>query len=238
MGKTIENSSPEFRRLLIISNRLPVTVTYKDNELLLRKFNIPFPSFELFRLLPEKWYQEILLGILGADLIGFHTNDYTQYFLRSVLRVLGFENSMGEIVYKNRIVKVDTFSMGIDFKKYNNAVYSKKVERERNKFLKVLGKHKIILSIDRLDYTKGILNRLNAYKIFLQNNPNWRKKVVLVLVVVPSRIGVEHYQQIKKQIDESVGEINGTFGSMDWTPIIYQYRFMPFYPLVNTLQPF
>ncbi len=194
--------------------------------------HIPFPSFELFRLLPEKWRQGILLGILGADLIGFHTNDYTQYFLRSVLRVLGFENSIGEIVYKNRIVKVDTFPMGIDFKKYNNAVYSMKVGRERNKFLKVLGKHKVILSIDRLDYTKGILNRLNAYKIFLQNNPNWRKKVVLVLAVVPSRIGVEHYRQIKKQIDESVGEINGTFGSMDWTPIIYQYRFMPLYPLV------
>ncbi len=114
----------------------------------------------------------------------------------------------------------------------NDAFYSRKLEKERNKFLKVLGKHKIILSNDCFDYTNGILNRLNVYKIFLQDNPNWIKKVVLVLVVVPSRIGVEHYQQIKKQIDESIGEINGAFGSIDWTPIIYQYRFMPLYPLV------
>lgn len=194
--------------------------------------HIPFPSFEIFRLLPEKWRKEILLGLLGADLIGFHTNDYAQYFLRCVLRILGIENSMGEIVYKDRIVKVDTFPMGIDFKKFNDAVFSLKAEKERVKFSKILGKHKIILSIDRLDYTKGILNRLNAYRLFLQNNPDWRKKVILVLVVVPSRIGVEHYQQIKNKIDESVGEINGAFGSLDWTPILYQYRFVPFYPLV------
>ncbi len=194
--------------------------------------HIPFPSFEIFRLLPEKWRREIMLGLLGADLIGFHTNDYTQYFLRCALRILGLENRAGEIVSGDRIVKVDTFPMGIDYKKFNDAVFSPKVEKERVKFLKVLGKHKIILSIDRLDYTKGILNRLNAYRLFLQNNPDWRKRVIFVLVVVPSRIGVEHYQQIKRQIDESVGEINGLFGSLDWTPILYQYKFVPFYPLV------
>ena len=194
--------------------------------------HIPFPSFELFRLLPEKWRREILLGLLGADLIGFHTNDYAQYFLRCILRILGYENSMGEIAYGDRIIKADSFPMGIDFRKFHDAISTPKAEKEKTKFLNVLGKHKIILSIDRLDYTKGILNRLVAYRIFLESNPHWRKKVILVLVVVPSRIGVEHYQKIKKQIDEFVGEINGTFGSVDWTPIIYQYRFMPFYPLV------
>ncbi|MEO0185445.1 MAG: bifunctional alpha,alpha-trehalose-phosphate synthase (UDP-forming)/trehalose-phosphatase [candidate division WOR-3 bacterium] len=194
--------------------------------------HIPFPSFEIFRLLPEKWRKEILLGLLGSDLIGFHTSDYAQYFLRCILRILGFENTMGEITYRDRIIKVDTFPMGIDYRKFNDAVCSPKVEKERTKFSRVLGKHKIILSIDRLDYTKGILKRLNAYRLFLQNNPEWRKRVIFVLVVVPSRIGVEHYQQIKKQIDESVGEINGAFGSLDWTPILYQYKFVPFYPLV------
>lgn len=194
--------------------------------------HIPFPSFEIFRLLPENWRCEILHGLLGADLIGFHTNDYTQYFLRCVLRILGYENNMGQIAIGDRIVKVDTFPMGIDFKKFSEAVHNPKTEKERQKFLKNLGKFKIILSIDRLDYTKGILNRLVAYKIFLKNNPHWHKKVVMVLIVVPSRIGVEHYQMIKKQIDESVGEINGLFGSVDWTPIIYQYRFLSFYPLV------
>ncbi len=194
--------------------------------------HIPFPSFELFRLLPEKWRRGILSGLLGADLIGFHTHDYAQYFLRCILRILGYENTLGEITYGDRIIKVDSFPMGIDFDKFHNAVNSPKVEKERTKFLRGLGGQRIILSIDRLDYTKGILNRLLAYRIFLENNPNWRKKVILVLVVVPSRIGVEHYQKIKRQIDGLVGEINGLYGSLDWIPIIYQYRFVPFYPLV------
>ncbi len=194
--------------------------------------HIPFPSFELFRLLPEEWRRGILAGLLGADLIGFHTHDYTQYFLRCILRILGYENTLGEIAYGDRIIKVDSFPMGIDFDKFHNAVSSPKVEKEKKKILRVLGEHKVILSIDRLDYSKGILNRLLAYRIFLENNPNWRKKVVLVLVVVPSRIGVEHYQKIKRQIDGLVGEINGLYGSLDWTPVIYQYRFVPFYPLV------
>lgn len=194
--------------------------------------HIPFPSFEIFRLIPEKWRQEILFSLLGADLIGFHTNDYTQYFLRCVLRILGYENSMGEIMIGERVVKVDTFPMGIDFEKFHRAVSAPKTAKEKDRFLKVLKGKKAILSVDRLDYSKGIINRLIAYRIFLEKNPEWHKRVVLILVVVPSRIGVEHYQRIKKEIDEAVGAINGTFGSLEWAPIIYQYKFLPFYPLV------
>jgi trehalose 6-phosphate synthase/phosphatase len=91
---------------------------------------------------------------------------------------------------------------------------------------------KIILSIDRLDYTKGILNRLQGYEIFLQNNPRWIEKIILILRVIPSRIGVKHYRKMKKQIDEFVGRINGKFGSISWAPISYQYGFLPFNPLV------
>lgn len=193
--------------------------------------HIPFPSFELFRLLPMTWRSEILQGLLGADLIGFHTYDYTQYFLRCVLRILGYEHNMGNILLPDRLVKVDTFPMGIDFQKFQAEAATSGSQKDES--WKALENFKIVLSIDRLDYTKGILKRLQGYELFLEKNPQWQKKVVLVLVVVPSRVAVEHYQQIKKQIDELVGKINGRFGTIGWTPILYQYKFMPFDALVS-----
>lgn len=194
--------------------------------------HIPFPSFEIFRLLPSKQRMEILQGLLGADLIGFHTSEYTQYFLRSVLRLLGLNHDFGKIYLDGRIAKVETFPMGIDFNKYYSAVIDNEVIRGKNRLRKSLGNYKVILSIDRLDYTKGTNNRLRAYELFLENNPEWHGKVVLVIILVPSRIGVEHYQLMKRQIDELVGKINGKFGRINWNPIIYQYKFLPFSPLI------
>jgi len=193
--------------------------------------HVPFPSFELFRLLPMTWRSEILQGLLGADLIGFHTYDYTQYFLRCVLRILGYEHNMGNILLPDRLVKVDTLPMGIDFQKFQAEAATSGSQKDES--WKALENFKIVLSIDRLDYTKGILKRLQGYELFLEKNPQWQKKVVLVVVVVPSRVAVEHYQQIKKQIDELVGKINGRFGTIGWTPILYQYKFIPFQPLVS-----
>lgn len=136
--------------------------------------HIPFPTFEIFRLLPGKWRSEILNGILGADLIGFHTHDYAEYFLRCVLRILGYEHNMGKIITEDRVVKVDTFPMGIDFKKFYDATNSIEVHEERSNLKKSLGVFKVILSIDRLDYTKGIINRLQGYEMFLEKNQKWR----------------------------------------------------------------
>lgn len=194
--------------------------------------HIPFPSFEIFRLLPMKWRSEILEGLLGADLIGFHTHDYTQYFLRCVLRILGYEHNMGEIFLSDRVIKAETLPMGIDFQRFYSAASCPEVQREKEQLVKTLSDFKVVLSIDRLDYTKAIIKRLQGYELFLQKNPQWHRKVILVLVVVPSRIDVEHYQQMKKQIDEFVGKVNGQFGGVDWTPILYQYKFLPFNPLV------
>lgn len=194
--------------------------------------HIPFPSYELYRLLPGRWRAEILEGLLGADLVGFHTHSYTQYFLRSVLRILGHEHNMGQIFLQNRLTAADTFPMGIDFKKYQATALSPEVVTEKQNLKLRLIDSTRILSVDRLDYSKGILNRLEGYELFLQNNPIWQGKVVLLLVVVPSRIGVDHYQEMKKRIDEAVGRINGKFGNVDWTPILYQYRFLPLNELV------
>jgi trehalose 6-phosphate synthase/phosphatase len=194
--------------------------------------HIPFPSFEVFRLLPSRWRREILEGLLGADLIGFHTYDYTHYFLRCVQRILGFENNMGQIIADDHIVRADIFPMGIDFQKFKGAAISPEVEIEKEDLKTLFAGRKIIISIDRLDYTKGIINRLQGFELFLKKNPQWHGKVVLVLVVVPSRTEVEYYQQMKRQIDEIVGKINGRCGSMNWAPIHYHYKFLPLNLLV------
>ncbi len=190
--------------------------------------HIPFPSFEIYRLLPHPWRRAILEGLLGADLIGFHTQEYTQYFLRCVLRIMGYDHNLGLINLNKRMVKAETFPMGIDFNKYHHAWNAKEVKKERSRLSKNFAGYKIILSIDRLDYSKGIINRLKGFELFLEKNNDWIGKVILVLILVPSRIGVDQYQQMKKQIDEQISIINGRFGRMDWTPIIYQYKFLSF----------
>ncbi len=194
--------------------------------------HIPFPSYEIFRMLPGTWRREILEGLLGADLIGLHTYGYLQHFLQCVLRILGHENTLGQILLPNRVVKADTFPMGIEFDKFHSASTGEAVQREKEVLRKSLPDVRTVLSVDRLDYTKGILNRLNGFERFLEEHPQWRGQVVLILVIVPSRIGVDQYSQAKKEIEEVVGRINGKFGTISWSPIIYQFKNLAFEPLV------
>ena len=195
--------------------------------------HIPFPSFELFRLLPNAWRAEILDGLLGASLIGFHTHDYTRHFLSCVLRTLGHEHHLGRITLRDRTVKADTFPMGVDFDKFFDAAGSEDCEERIRKLRDKFQDLKVIFSVDRLDYTKGIVNRLQGYDLFLRQNPQWHGKVVFVLVIAPSRIGVETYQAMKREIDEWVGQIHGSHGNIHWTPILYQYRNVQFSELVS-----
>lgn len=190
--------------------------------------HIPFPYFETYRLLPDKWRRAILSGMLGADLVGFHTYDYTQYFVGCVSRILGYEHTLDQITLNTRSVRVDTFPIGIDFQKFNDSILSLKVLEEKRRLKQTVGSQKVILSLDRLDYTKGIGNRLRGYELFLEKNPQLLGKVVLVMVVVPSRAEVGQYQEMKGEIDELAGKINGRFGSVKWTPIIYQYKALDF----------
>ncbi|MFX1520012.1 MAG: bifunctional alpha,alpha-trehalose-phosphate synthase (UDP-forming)/trehalose-phosphatase [Promethearchaeota archaeon] len=192
--------------------------------------HIPFPSFEVFRLLP--WRKEILNGLLGADLIGFHTFDYVRHFNSSVGRLLGYESTFGQITVDNRVIKVDTFPMGIDYERFANAVLESEVQEEIKQIRNEVGERKIIFSIDRLDYTKGILKRLESFDLFLDKNPEYEEKVTLILVAVPSRTGVEEYELLKKQLDELIGRINGQHGKIGWVPVWYLYQFLPFRILV------
>jgi trehalose 6-phosphate synthase/phosphatase len=188
--------------------------------------HIPWPSFELFRLLP--WREEILHGILGADLIGFHTYDYVRHFLSSVTRIIGLERTFSNISVGNRIAKVDAFPMGIDYEKYSRAIDDPGVAREVNNIRKRVGKRKIILSIDRLDYSKGIIERLEAFDLFLSRNPQYRGKVTLIMVAVPTRTGVEDYKSFRNRLEQLVGRINGEYGTLGYIPVWYLYRSLPF----------
>ncbi len=141
--------------------------------------HIPFPSHELFRLLPTPWKREILVGMLGADLVGFHTHEYTQYFLHCVFRILGHDHRLGQIIVDDQMRRADTFPLGIDYDKFMTAANSDGVERRLAELEPRIHDRKAIFSVDRLDYTKGILNRLVGYEEFLVRYPEWQNRVVL-----------------------------------------------------------
>jgi trehalose 6-phosphate synthase/phosphatase len=195
-------------------------------------FHIPFPSFEIFRLLPTTWRDAIIDGILGADVVGFHTNDFVEYFLKAVRMVIGQGNRMHYVTLNNRIVKVDAFPISIDYHKFNDAYNNPEVAQYRENIRSEL-KEKIIFSVDRLDYSKGLLNRLNGFERFLEQHKDWHERVSFVMMVVPSRDQIEQYQQMKSDIDQSVGRINAKYGKINWQPILYQYRSMPFEELAG-----
>lgn len=187
--------------------------------------HIPFPSFEVFRLLP--WRRELLDGVLGADLLGFHTYDDMRHFLSAVSRICFISNHHGEIQKDRRFVATDSFPIGIDYDKYaKQAAHPDTISKEVE-YRTSLGQQKLVLSIDRLDYSKGIPARLQIFDLFLEKYPEYSGKVSLLMIVVPSRDKVEKYKDLKEQVDTLVGRINGKYGTVNWTPIHYFYRSFP-----------
>ena len=187
--------------------------------------HIPFPSYEIFRMIP--WRRELLNGMLGADLIGFHTYDDMRHFLSAVNRLAGYSNEHGVISTGTRKIKVDSFPMGIDYDKYHEAASSGETLEREVRYRRALGDHKLMLSIDRLDYSKGIPQRLRAFEELLIKYPDYRQKVSLLMVVVPSRDKVGKYKALKDEIELLVGRINGQYGRINWRPIHYFYRSYP-----------
>ncbi|WP_276131913.1 bifunctional alpha,alpha-trehalose-phosphate synthase (UDP-forming)/trehalose-phosphatase [Polluticoccus soli] len=194
--------------------------------------HIPFPSFEIFRIMPRAWQKALIKGMLGADLIGFHTIDYAGHFLKSVQMILGLSNDMHTIRYNSRLVKVDIFPISIDFEKFHESYSAKSIVERRNVLKEQFQSRKIIFSVDRLDYTKGVSSRLRAYEQFLSDFPEFREKVVFVMVVVPSRDTISKYAERKKMIDEYIGDLNSRIGNINWQPVIYQYNNLDFSELL------
>lgn len=192
--------------------------------------HIPFPSYELFRVLPER--AELLNGLLGADQIGFHTTDYMRHFLSALSHVLQLDTDYGDVRLKDRMVHIDAFPMGINFTKYHEAPASPVVKRKTERLARQFGNRKLILSVDRLDYSKGILHRLQGFDLFLEKHPDYRGKVSLAMIVVPSRDKVKAYANLKRAINETVSAINGKYSDIDWTPVHYFYRSFSFDELI------
>lgn len=187
--------------------------------------HIPFPSSEIFRLMI--WREALIKGLLGADLIGFHTYDYARHFLSCTRRLLGLEASLNHVLYEGRSVQIDVFPMGIDYewfaKERTDAVFLDKIRRLQASANGI----KTVLSIDRLDYTKGIPERIRAFGLFLSLYPEYRGKVRMNLIVAPSRVEVDSYEALRKEITELVSEVNGKYASLDWMPIWFYFKSFP-----------
>lgn len=192
--------------------------------------HIPFPSYELFRLLPNR--AELLKGLLGADLVGFHTYDYTRHFVSSVSQVLGYDAEMGVITTGYRRVVTDVFPIGIDYQKFVRALQQPIVKAEIDQLAAHYKGQRVIVSVDRLDYSKGIVERLEAFDRFLEKHPRYHKKVSLMVVAVPSRTGVDAYKQLRDTIERAVSRINGKYATMEWSPISYHFKNLPFEQIV------
>lgn len=187
--------------------------------------HIPFPSYEVFRLLP--WRNELLQGLLGADLIGFHTYDDVRHFISGIGHITNLQVTTNEIIWQNRNIIADAFPISIDYKKYSSTVFKSQTERNQQRLHQLIGERKLIISIDRLDYSKGIPERLIAFEEFLKKYPAYKEKVILLQLVVPSRDTVRQYATLKREINRLVADINARYGTISWQPIHYFYQSFP-----------
>lgn len=190
----------------------------------------PFPSSEIYRILPVR--NEILEGILHCDLVGFHTYDYARHFLSSCARILGLTTTPNGVEFEGKLVAIGAFPIGIDPEKFSQALQKESVQRRIQTLQKKFEGVKIIVGVDRLDYIKGMPQKLHALEVFLTEHPEWIGKVVLVQVAVPSRQDVEEYQNLRAVVNELVGRINGKFGTIEFTPIHFLHKSVSFDELV------
>ncbi|KAJ6607409.1 alpha,alpha-trehalose-phosphate synthase TPS1 subunit [Mycena sp. CBHHK59/15] len=186
----------------------------------------PFPSSEIYRILPVR--REILLGILYCDLIGFHTYDYARHFLSSCTRILALPTMPNGVEFEGRLAHVGTFPIGIEPDSFIENLQREPVKTRIRQLESRFSGVKVIVGVDRLDYIKGVPQKLHALELFLTQHPEWIGKVVLVQLAVPSRQDVEEYQNLRSTVNELVGRINGRFGTVEFMPIHFMHKSLPF----------
>lgn len=189
--------------------------------------HIPFPNYEIFRVLP--WNKQVLSGLLGCDLLGFQTRADRINFLVSCKELLDekvdFKKSV--VFHDDREINVKNFPISIDYEGFNKLVKRNSAERLIKNIKKIDSNIKLIMSVERLDYTKGIKERLLSIERFFTKYPFYKKKVIFLQISVPSRIKIREYISLKKEIDELVGRINGKFADELWNPVHYMYKALP-----------
>ncbi len=183
-------------------------------------WHIPWPAMEVFRVLP--WARELLRGMLGCDLIGFHVEEYVENFLESARVLLGARVEGNIVHWEGREVRIEAHPIGIDTEGF--AKMAEDSIDEAHALREELDVEHLIVGVDRLDYTKGILSRLRAFEDFLKQYPEYHERVAFFQVATPSRTEVESYRQLKREVDEMVGRINGAFARDAWVPVHYRYR--------------
>jgi trehalose 6-phosphate synthase len=184
--------------------------------------HIPFPPQELYSQLP--WRQQLLEGMLGADVVGFQTPHAAQNFMRLANRYTEATGARGRLHYRSREVRVDAFPISIDYDYFAGLAASEEVATRMARLASRIGSRKVILGVDRLDYTKGIDNRLRAFHEMLQRGNVTDRDVLLVQVAVPSRERVAEYRDLRHEVERLVGEINGEYGELGRVPVHYMHR--------------
>ena len=185
--------------------------------------HIPFPSGEIFPVLPRR--EDLLQGLLGADLVAFQTHGHLQQFRSALLRVQGVESKINEVPVGARIVRLEALPIGIAPEEYTGLLENDVATAEY--YAELAARHKgrkVLLAVDRLDYTKGVPERLRTYARLLKSSPQLKDKVILIQIAVPTREGIATYQDLRTEVNQMVGEINGKFGTPDWTPVVYINR--------------
>lgn len=185
--------------------------------------HIPFPSSEIFPVLPRR--EDLLEGLLGADLLAFQTHGHLQQFRAALLRILGMESKIAQIAVGSRPVRLEALPIGIAAAEYAGMIgHDKKTAEQYAEWVARYQGKKVLLAVDRLDYTKGVPERLRAYAHLLRSTPHLKENAVLIQIAVPTREGIDSYQDLRTEVNRLVGEINGKLGTPHWTPLVYINR--------------
>ncbi|MEE8408827.1 MAG: bifunctional alpha,alpha-trehalose-phosphate synthase (UDP-forming)/trehalose-phosphatase [Myxococcota bacterium] len=184
--------------------------------------HIPFPSSEVFRILPRA--DMILRGLLGANIIGLHTWDYARHLVSSMRRLLGVEFNESWVRISDDACRISVFPLGVDAAGLHEIACRPAVDRHLELLRQQVGDRKVILGVDRMDYTKGLPSRLRAFQRLLETRRKWREKAVLWQLAVPSRSSIGMYKSLKEEVDRLVGKIDGEYATAGLSPIQYLYR--------------
>ncbi len=185
-------------------------------------WHIPFPPLEIFRTFP--WRERLLEGLLACDVVGFHISSYVRNFMDAAEDILGARREGEWVHYKGRATHVVARPIGIDYEAIERAAHLPQTDEQVKHLRNGLGEGVLIVGVERMDYTKGIVERLRGLEYLLEKQPQWHRKIQLMQLVTPSRDAVEAYRQKKREIDEMVGRVNGRFSDALWSPVHYQYR--------------
>jgi len=210
-------------QLLLVPRYIKKSQSSKNSKIAFF-LHIPFPPYEIFSHLCTHWNKKIMRSLLSCDMVGFHTKNDVKNFVKTAEEILGAKKTENGLIFENRFIKVKAFPISINYEDFDIKFNEERIKRKIKELN--LENKKIIFGVDRLDYTKGILERLWAFKEFLEKNEEMRDKVVFVQITSPSRTKVKEYNNLKKKINEISGEINSKFRDKitGLGPVRYYYK--------------